>query len=264
MGIIIFFIIGIIFGYIFNIIGYRLPINIKLFKRPFCDSCNTNLSFKENIPIFSFIKQKGKCNYCHQRISIIYIMFELLAGLLFSLTYLTFINNNFCYLYILVGLIFISTMLIIMFSDIKYMLIPDELLIISSILVIIFKLLIDFKEEEISSLLDIGYQIIFMLIDGFIMFLIMYVIKRIGDIIFKKESLGGGDVKMMVFVSIFLGYKLSIIVIFIASFIALPFSIYKAYKKSEVMLPFGPYLAIASIILFLCNIDFNMILDFIH
>ena len=52
--------------------------------------------------------------------------------------------------------------------------------------------------------------------------------------------------------------------IFIASFIALPFSIYNAYKKNQVMLPFGPYLAIATIIIYLTNISFDMILEFIH
>ena len=69
---------------------------------------------------------------------------------------------------------------------------------------------------------------------------------------------------MMAFVSLLIGYKLSIIVIFLASFIALPFSIYNAYKKSEIMLPFGPYLAIATIILYIFNIDMNTIIELIH
>ena len=107
-------------------------------------------------------------------------------------------------------------------------------------------------------------MILFMLIDAFIMFAIMYIIKKIGDMIFKKESLGGGDVKMMCLIAIMLGYKMSIIVIFLASFIALPISIYNAYRKNEAMLPFGPYLAVASVILFLLQINFDMVLEFIH
>ena len=103
-----------------------------------------------------------------------------------------------------------------------------------------------------------------MLIDAGIMFIIMYVIKKLGDMVFKKESLGGGDIKMMAFVAIMVGYGLSIVIIFIASFIALPISIFNAYKKNQQMLPFGPYLAIATLILYLCNITMTTIIEFIH
>ena len=103
-----------------------------------------------------------------------------------------------------------------------------------------------------------------MFIDALIMFVIMFIIKKIGDLIFKKESLGGGDIKLMTYIAIVIGYKMGIVVIFLASFLALPISIINAYKKNEQMLPFGPYLAIATLILYLLNINFDMILDFIH
>ena len=68
--------------------------------------------------------------------------------------------------------------------------------------------------------MDAGYEILFMIIEAIVMFFIMFVIKKIGDVVFKKESLGGGDVKMMALVAIIIGYKMSIIVIFIASFMS--------------------------------------------
>ena len=264
ISLIIFFIVGVICGYFFNIIGYRLPIKEPLFDESKCDTCNHKLSIREKIPIISFIIQKGKCNYCHQKISPIYIIFEITSGLLFSLTYITFMDFNNSGIQILLSLVFVSTLLIIMFGDIKYMLIPNNLLIVSGILVTIIKIYLGFKNEEITGVLDAGYELLFMLIDGIIMFVIMFIIKKIGDLLFKKESLGGGDIKMMAFVALIMGYKMSIIVIFIASFIALPFSVYNAYKKNEIMLPFGPYLAVATIVLYLCNINFDMILEFIH
>lgn len=264
INIIIFFIIGVLLGFIFTNIGYRLPVDLNLFSPSVCDSCNHKLSFKEKIPVISFIMSKGKCNYCNQKISRLYIIFELFSGILFSLTYMTFITENNPYIKIIIGLVFISTLLIITFSDIKYMLIPDELLIVSSSILIVLRVFLGFKNEELVSLLDAGYTILFMLIDAFVMFVIMFIIKKIGDMFFKKESLGGGDVKMMCLIAIMMGYKMSIIVIFLASFIALPVSIYNAYKKNEAMLPFGPYLAISSVILFLLQINFDMVLDFIH
>lgn len=264
INLIIFFIIGVFCSTFFINIGYRLPLNISVFSSSICDSCFHKLSLKEKIPVLSYIFQKGKCNYCKQKISKLYIIFEIATGILFALTYYVFIKENNPYIKLSLGLIFVSTMIIITYSDIKYMIIPDELLLVSSSLIIVLKVFLGFASEEISNILDAGYMIIFMLIDALIMFVIMYVIKFIGDMLFKKESLGGGDVKMMCLVSIVLGYKMSIFVIFLASFLALPISIINAYKKNEAMLPYGPYLAIASVLLFLCQINFDMVLNFIH
>ena len=131
LNLFIFFIIGVLFGYICNNIGYRLPIKESFFNKSKCDKCNHELSIKEKIPIISYIIQGGKCRYCHQKISPIYIIFELLTGFLFSLTYITFFNYNNPGLVIFISLIFISTLLIVMVSDIKYMLIQKLISLIT-------------------------------------------------------------------------------------------------------------------------------------
>ena len=69
---------------------------------------------------------------------------------------------------------------------------------------------------------------------------------------------------MMAYISMLMGYKMSIVIIFLGSFIALPYSIYQAYKKEQALLPFGPYLAISTILLFLLKVDFNSLLELIH
>lgn len=261
---VLFFILGLIFSMFLNNIWYRLPLKKNIFKKSSCDSCDHELKMIEKLPIISYFKQNGKCNYCHQKISPMYLIFELLMGISFLIIYIKHIDATINYFDILLSIIFISSLLVIMFSDIKYMLIPNELLIVSTILVIVFRLLSGFHSEELNSFMDAGYLVLFMIFDAVIMFVIMYVIKKVGDMIFKKESLGGGDIKMMAFIALIMGYKMSIIVIFIGSFIALPFSIYNAYKKNEVMLPFGPYLAISTIILYLFNINFDMVLELIN
>ena len=152
-------------------------------------------------------------------------------------------------------------MVIIMVSDIKYMIIPDEVLIFFSIITIIVKLLILWKNEVITSFMSFGYEFIFILLDGLIMFIIMYLIRLLGNFMFKKESMGGGDIKMMTYISFILGWKLSIVVIFMASFLALPISI---INVDEHMLPFGPYLAVAALILFLLKVDFSTILSLLY
>lgn len=262
---ILLFIIGICFGSFYNVVGYRLPNNMSIaFPSSHCTSCNHKLGKLELIPILSYIFQGGKCKHCRQKISIFYPIFEFITGILFVLSYLSFKDVYPEILNIVYGLLFVSAMVIIIISDIKYMIIPDEVLIFFSISMIIVKLLILNKQDKIFDFMSVGYELIFILLDGLIMFVIMYLIRMFGNILFKKESMGGGDIKMMTFVSFILGWKLSIVTIFIASFIALPISIFNVYKKDEHMLPFGPYLAIAALILFLTKTDFSTILSIVY
>ena len=261
---IIIFIIGICFGSFFNVVGYRLPNNMSIvFPASHCPNCNEKLGKLELIPIFSYIFQLGKCKHCHQKISWFYPLFEFITGILFVLCYLSYKDIYPEILNIIFAIIFTSSMIIIMISDIRYMIIPNEVIIFFSIVTIALKLLISYKVNELT-LINIGYELIFILIDGLIMFLIMYLIRLFGNLVFKKDSMGGGDIKMMMYVSFVMGWKLSIVIVFLASFLALPLSIISMYKKNEHVLAFGPYLAIASLILFIGKIDFSMIIELLR
>ena len=259
---ILIFIIGIVFGSFFNVVGYRLPNNMSIaFPSSHCPNCNHKLKPIELIPIISYIIQGGKCKNCKKKISIMYPIFELLTGILFVVCYLSYKDVFPEILNVIYACTFTSSMIIIMISDIKYMIIPDEVLVFFGFLIVILRILILSKLNYTTTLIDIGYEIIFMLIDGFIMFMIMYLIRLFGNLLFKKDSMGGGDVKMMAYVSMVLGWKLSIVVIFIASFLALPISIINVLRKDEHMLPFGPYLAVGALILLIGKIDINMIIN---
>lgn len=262
---ILIFIFGLCFGSFFNVIGYRLPNNMSIaFPSSHCPKCNHKLGKLELIPVFSYIFQKGRCKYCKEKISILYPIFELLTAILFTLSYLLYKDVYPEVLNIIFAILFTSSMIIIMICDIRYMIIPNEIIIFFSVILIILKLFILYKNEVFIGLKSMGYELIFILLDGFIMFMIMYLIRKFGNLLFKKDSMGGGDIKMMTFVSFILGYKLSIVVVFLASFLALPISIFTMYKKNEHMIPFGPYLAVSSLIIFLSKIDFNFIINLLY
>lgn len=261
---IIIFITGLCFGSFFNVVGYRLPNNMSIsFPSSHCPNCKHKLGFFELIPVLSYILQLGKCKNCKEKISIFYPIFEFLTGILFVLCYLAFKDTYPEVLNIAFSILFISSLIIIIISDIKYMIIPDEVLIFFGVILVILKMIIIYKLNPSYTWLDMGYELLFIIRDGIIMFLIMYIIRLMGNIMFKKDSMGGGDIKMMAFISLLIGWKLSIVVVFLGSFLALPISIINMYKSKEHILAFGPYLAIATMILFLLKIDFNMILEFI-
>ncbi|MDD3187056.1 MAG: prepilin peptidase [Bacilli bacterium] len=245
-----FFVLGTLLGSFFNVVGYRLPRNQSIVKpRSHCPNCNHVLTPLELIPILSFLIQGGRCKNCNQKISWFYTIFEFITGSLFALSFLLF---GFSIQLVLV-LLFISMSVIVFISDYQTMIIPDQVLIFFTIafLVILF-----FKGGVSSTL--------FAVLNGFISFSIMFLIKKIGDFLFKRESMGGGDIKLMGVIGLVLGYQLSIVSIFLGSIIGLPVSIMILKLKRTNIVPFGPFLCIGALILLLLNVDFNGLLAIIY
>lgn len=234
------FIFGTVLGSFYNVVGYRLPKNESLIKpSSHCPKCNHKLGPSELIPILSYIIQRGKCKNCKQKISLFYPIFEFATGLLFAISYIIFgYSVEFA-----ISITFISILLIIIISDYQTMIIPDEVLVVGGILLII------------ELIIKNGTNIWMNLLDAIIAFTIMYLIKKIGDFIFKKESMGGGDIKLMAIFGLVLGWQMSIISIFMASFIGLPISLYFLYKNKTDIIPFGPFLSVSAIIIWLLQIN---------
>ena len=240
------FIIGTVFGSFYNVVGYRLPKGESIIAPPsHCPNCNTKLGPLELFPIISYLLQKGKCKHCKAPISPFYTIFETLTGLLFLLAYISFGLS----LELIIALTFISMLIIIVVSDYNYMIISDEVLIFFGTLLGIEILLINGPDAFVKAIAS-----------GILAFLTMFAIKKLGDIIFKKESMGGGDIKLIFIFGLVLGYPMAILSIFVGSIIGLPISLIMLNKNSDHIIPFGPFLATGAIIILLLQIDMNTIL----
>ena len=243
------FILGTIFGSFYNVVGYRVPKGESiLYPSSHCPKCNHELKAYELIPVLSFIFLGGKCKNCKSKISFFYPVFELLTGLGFAASYMVFGLSLDC----LYSIVFISMLIIIVISDYQTMLIPDSVLIFGSLLLIFIKFFMTGIESIGISLLHALAAFIFMLL-----------IKLLGDFMFKKESMGGGDIKLLAVFGFVLGFPLSIISIFLSAIIGLPVSLILLKAKKGTEIPFGPFLSIAAIIIFLSQVDFSEIIKFL-
>ncbi|MDR1942997.1 MAG: A24 family peptidase [Endomicrobium sp.] len=78
---------------------------------------------------------------------------------------------------------------------------------------------------------------------------ILFLISMLGEFLYKKEVMGGGDVKLMLGVGAFVGAERVLLSIFIASLLAsivgLILILFKK-KSKEMYIPFGPFLSLAS------------------
>jgi len=247
--IIVLFILGTVFGSFFNVVGYRLPRGESISYPPsHCPKCDYRLRIWELIPIFSFIFLKGRCSKCQNKIAPFYTIFEFLTGVLFAGSFWVFGFSYEMALALIIG----STTIVLIISDLHFLILPDEVLIVavglSSIVILI--------SENITTLL-------WGLLNGAIAFGIMFLLKKFGDFLFKKESMGGGDIKLMFLFGLLIGYEMALFAIILAAFMALPIAlIFLAIKKLENnLIPFGPFLCIACLIIFFTGYDSEQLLE---
>ena len=247
--IICFFILGICFGSFYNALGLRVVNKESIIKpRSHCDKCGHVLAWYELIPVFSFIFLKGRCRNCKTKLSFLYLFSEFFCGLLFAISFYSFgFTPN-----LIVSLVLSSLLIIVTVCDVTYMIIPDRFIIISAVLILLTKLIFFGVMPFLLALLY-----------GILSFGIMFLIMKFGDYIFKKETLGGADVKLMFVVGICLEPFLSLLVIIVASMIALPVSLFLLVREREHAIPFGPFILIGTMIVFLMKYDTMKIINFL-
>ena len=191
-----FFIVGTIFGSFYNVVGYRVPKGESLiYPASHCTKCNHKLGVIDLIPILSYIFLGGKCRKCKDKISCFYPIFEFITGLLFALSYYVFGFSIDC----LLAIVFLSMLVIIIISDYQTMIIPDGVLMFFSAIIIVIKF-------YMSNLESVGISIL----HGIGAFIFLLLIKLLGDFLFKKESMGGGDIKLLAVFGLMFGFPMSI------------------------------------------------------
>ena len=244
---ILFFIFGTVMGSFYHLVATRLSNDQSIISPgSHCTYCNHKIRWYENIPIISYLFLKGRCSECQTKIPLSYLIVEIVTGSLFAVCFHSFkLSFN-----LVIALIFVSSLIIVIVSDIEYMIILDEVLMVSSLIIVV--LYIVFLGIEPAA-----YHIY----AGVGAFITMYAIKIIGDKLFKKESLGGGDIKLMFIFGLVLGYPLSLCTIFLATFIAFPIALFILFSDKENIIPFGPFLSMAAIIIFISKIDIMDVLN---
>jgi leader peptidase (prepilin peptidase)/N-methyltransferase len=119
------------------------------------------------------------------------------------------------------------------------MIILDEPMIIASIIILLMKLAFFGFNTFTRSIFS-----------GLIMFIFMMLIKLIGDKVFKRESLGGGDIKLAILLGVALDLKLGLAAFVLSAFIAFPYALFVSIFKKEAIVPYGPFIIGALVIVF--------------
>ena len=245
-------IIGALWGSFANVCILRLPEGKGVVSgRSYCPNCKKLITWKDNIPIISFLLLKGKCRQCKNPISFQYTLVEFLSLISFLSIYYLYGISLTTLLLIILAIIFI----IIFFIDLKHFIIPNSLT---------FPLMaLGFIKSFIPNLNGIFPNYIDSLIGGLFGYGIIWSIIFFYKQVRKKEGMGLGDAKLFAVIGFWFGWISIPFVIFLSSIIALLSVIpdlIKNSKKMTTQIPFGPYIIIGTLVYLLFENNFRSIL----
>ncbi|MEP6633951.1 MAG: A24 family peptidase, partial [Luteimonas sp.] len=211
-------------------------------ERSHCPHCQHQLSWYENIPVFSWLVLRGRCRNCRASISAQYPLVELLtmALVLCSVWRFGFGWHGF-------GAILLSCFLIVLSGiDLRTQLLPDQLtlpLLWLGLIAAIEHLFIEPKAALLGAIA--GYVILWS---------VWWVFKQVTG----KEGMGHGDFKLLAALGAWIGLNGILPTVLLSSVVgAIIGSIWLAMKGRDraTPIPFGPYLAVAGWIVFFWGKD---------
>ncbi|MFH1868782.1 MAG: prepilin peptidase [Candidatus Omnitrophota bacterium] len=234
-------ILGLIIGSFLNVCIYRMPKSKSVVRpRSHCPSCEKIISWYDNIPVLSFILLGGKCRFCKAKISIRYAVVEILTALVFVFLIKTLGFNFTTIIYIAVS----CGMIVATFIDFDHQIIPDEITIGGMIAGLILSFIYPQLHFTASRFHGLLYSMAGLLTGGSM----IYLIGILGKFLFKKDAMGGGDVKYLAMMGSFIGFKGAILIFFVAPFFGAIVGIFMKIKYKAEIIPYGPYLSIAALL----------------
>ena len=241
------FLFGLAIGSFFNVCIYRIPrsdVSVHSPRRSFCPECNETISAYDNIPVLSYLLLRGKCRHCSAPISVLYPLVELATAGLFLVMYYRFGLT----LEFLMAVAFVAVLLPISVIDAQHYIIPNILVVTGLILGLGIVCSIAYQRSDIWYLL---VRLIGAIAGGAVLWLVAV----IGSAILRKKAMGGGDVKLMVLIGLFLGAwpELAMVIGFSAFSGAVVGTtlIVSGIKDRQSPIPYGPFLASAAVLVFL-------------
>ncbi len=245
-------ILGGLWGSFANVCIYRLPLDKGVVSgRSYCPKCKKQITWKDNIPIISYLLLSGKCRKCKKPISSQYALVEFLSILFFTIIYFLYGITLTTLLLMILSLSFI----IIFFIDLKHFIIPNE---------ITFSMMaLGFLKSFDPNLNSLFPNYINSLIGGLLGYGIIWSIIYFYKQVRKKEGMGLGDAKLFGVIGFWFGWIAVPFVIFISSVIALLSVVPSLLKNSRTMssqIPFGPHIIIGTLIYLFFENSFKSLL----
>lgn len=248
-------VLGACLGSFVNCLAWRMVHGESVWKgRSHCAECNHQLSALDLVPVLSWLFLRGRCRYCGQKVSPRYVVAELLCAAYFvSMVWAYGLTVHALALCVL-GCILLGLSLV----DLDTFTIPNGF-VVAGIVVWVASFAffgVDMRTIGVGMLMLglTGNPVLAVLIDGLVgAFAVAGVLLALSfafDKVVGRQSLGGGDIKLLFVVGLFLGLAASVLNLIVACVVGIVFSLatQRSRRDSEDprVFPFGPSIALAT------------------
>ena len=222
---------GLVMGSALNCLSWRIAHNEKWSGgRSRCPKCGHVLGVLDLVPLFSWLLLKGKCRYCGEKISARYPITEAVLALCYALLLWRFGLTVRMLSYV----ILCSCLFCLSLVDLETQIIPDRFLVIPAAVQIVLLLL----EGGLSGLLRGLWPAL--ALGGGVLALSLFM-----DHVLKKESMGGGDIKLLFVLGLYFDFPCCLVLLIFACAIGLVFALALNGKEAKAF-PFGPALSLGA------------------
>jgi len=230
------FLLGCVVGSFLNVCIWRLPRGQSIIRPPSrCPRCGQRIVPRDNIPLVSFLCLRGRCRHCDAPISWRYPLVEGLTGAWAVLLFLAFgPTAQAAIFFVLFCLLMVAS-----FVDVDRMMIPDKVTLPGIVLGLALNTLVAPR------------NIVTFILGAVLAAMALYAVAILGELLFKKESMGGGDIKLAAMVGAFIGWKGILLSLFLAVLLGSVVGIVlivSGLRKRREHIPFGPFIAAGSIL----------------
>src|SRR6185436_18314906 len=252
---------GAIIGSFLNVVIHRVPLEQSIvFPNSACPKCHQAIKPYDNIPVVSYLILRGRCRNCGVHISSRYPAVEALTAILFAaVTWHDGLSFALAF-----DLAFVAAKLALIFIDAAHMILPNAITYPGIVFALLARALVPYLTgpahfDDLPQLLNVFPTLpvgLVSLIGAFIgglagggsLWLMGFMWEKLRGV----EAMGFGDVKMMLMVGAFLGWRLTILTILLGAFSGSVAGILMMYRRGSrnmpMMLPFGIFLGIGSIV----------------
>lgn len=240
------FALGASIGSFLNVVVYRLPAGLSLLWPPSrCPHCLHKLGKTENVPVFGWIRLRGRCAHCRSPISVRYPLVEAATGLLFVLVLWTTYETP---LQMVGYWVFFSWLFALSLIDFDTMTLPNPLTQSGLVVGLVFQGILGFNSAQFPGAAD---RLMMGVVGAVVGIWVLDIIALVGSIVFGQTAMGAGDAKLAAMMGAWLGWKFLLIGGFLAcaagAFVG-GAAIALGWLERNKPMPFGPFLALGAAI----------------
>jgi leader peptidase (prepilin peptidase)/N-methyltransferase len=235
------FFLGSCLGSFLNVCIYRMPRELSIVRpRSRCPGCSRQIAWYDNIPLLSFLALGAKCRHCKAPISWRYPLVEGLTGAAAVGVFARFGMGAVGLVY----LAFVCALIASSFIDFEFQIIPDEISLGGLAVGVAASALLPALHGADSRWVSLGRSVLGLLVGGGL----LYATGLLGDFLFRKESMGGGDIKLLAMAGSILGWKLVALTFFLSPILAIGPGLLVLLLKRSHVIPYGPFLSVGLIV----------------